>query len=108
MNNETTATANHPNFSLSEDFENIDIMTCRSIQRFCGAHHTPGLHTLVANLVVVQIDARDALVDFKCLGQGLEAGTDQGWHVVQGFYRQNLITEIPRTIHIQLRDIESL
>jgi hypothetical protein len=40
MNNETTATANHPNFSLSEDFENIDIMTCRSIQRLCGAHPT--------------------------------------------------------------------
>ena len=108
MNDETTAPANHPNFSLSEDVENIDIMTCRSIQRFCGAHHTPGLGALVANLVFIQIDVRDALVDFKCLGQGLEAATDQGWRLVRWFYGQNLISEIPRTIDIQLRHVESL
>ena len=51
-------------------------MTCRSIQRFCGAHHTPGLGALVANLVVVQIDVRDRPVYLQCLGQGLEAATD--------------------------------
>ena len=58
-----------------------DIMTCRSIQRFCGAHHTPGLGALVTNLVVPQNDVRDGLVDFKSLGQGLEAATGQGWRL---------------------------
>ena len=59
-----------------------DINTCRSIQRvFCEAHHTPGLGTLGANLVVLQIDVRDGLVDLQCLGQGLEAATDQGWRL---------------------------
>ena len=53
-----------------------DSMTCRSTQRFCVAHHTPGLGALVANLVRSQIDVRDGLVDFKCLGKGLEAATD--------------------------------
>ena len=50
-----------------------DIMTCRSIQRFCGAHHTPGLGALRTNAIACHIDVSDALVDFKCLGQGLEA-----------------------------------
>ena len=45
---------------------------------FCGARHTPGLGALGTNLVPSQIDVRDGLVDFKCLGQGLEAATDQG------------------------------
>jgi len=58
---------------------------------------TQGLGTLGANVVVIQNEVRDALVDFKCLGQGLEAATDQGWHLVRGLYRQNLITEILRT-----------
>ena len=69
---------------------------------------TPGLGPLVANLVACQFEVRDGRIDLQRLGQGLEAATDQGWHLVRGFYRQNLITEIPRTIHIQLRDIESL
>ena len=43
--------------------------------------HTPGLGPLVANLVFIQIDLRNALVDFKCLGQGLEAATGQGWRL---------------------------
>ena len=52
-------------------------MTCRSIQQvFCGAHHTPGLCALVTNLVAFQIDVCDGLVDFNCLGKGLEAATD--------------------------------
>ena len=51
--------------------------------------HTPGLGALAANLVVVQTDARDALVDFKCLGQGLETETDQGWRLHPGLYRSN-------------------
>ena len=32
---------------------------------------TPALGALVANLVAYQINVRDELVDFKCLGQGL-------------------------------------
>ena len=71
-----------------------DIMTCRSIQRFCGAHHTPGLGALRTNAIACHIDVSDALVDFKCLGQGLEAATDQGWRLVRGPFRQNLITEM--------------
>ena len=51
---------------------------------FCGARHTPGLGALGTNLVPSQIDVRDGLVDFKCLSQGLEAATDQGWHLVRG------------------------
>ena len=52
-------------------------MTYRSIERlFCGAHPTPGLGALSANLVELQIDARDGLVNFQRLGQCLEAGTD--------------------------------
>ena len=83
-------------------------MTCPSIQQFCETHRTPGLGALSANLVVIQLDICDGRVCLQRLGQGLEAATDQGWHVVQGFYRQNLITEIPRTIDIQVRHIESL
>ena len=55
-------------------------MRCRSIQQFCGAHHTPGLDALVTNLVPWQSDVRDGPVYLQCLGQGLEAATDQGWH----------------------------
>ena len=62
-------------------FQKHDIITCRSIQRFCGAHHTPGLGALVANIVVLQIDVGDGRVFLQCLGQGLEAATDQGWRL---------------------------
>jgi hypothetical protein len=82
MNDETTAP---PNFKL------VTVTGCpghdifhQIAAAFSGAHHTPGLGALVANLVVRQIDVRDGLVDFKCLGQGLEAATDQGWHFVRG------------------------
>ena len=83
-------------------------MTCRSIQRFCGAHHTPGLGTLGANLVVFQIDVRDGPVYLQCLGQGLEAATDQGWRLVRGPFGQNLISEMLKQKDIQLRHVESL
>ena len=83
-------------------------MTCRSIQPFCEAHRAPGLGALGTYLLVIQIDICDGRVYLQRLGQGLEAATDQGWHVVQGFYHQNLITEILRTIDIQLRHVESL
>ena len=55
-------------------------MTCRSIQRvFCGAHPTPGLDTLVANVVQSQINGRDGRIYLQSLGQRLEAATDQGF-----------------------------
>ena len=78
-------------------------MTCRSIQRFCGAHHTPGLGALVANLVLVQSDARDGRVYLQCLGQGLEAATDPGWRLVWGPFGHNLISEMLKRKDIQLR-----
>ena len=74
-------------------------MTCCSIQRFCGAHHTPGLGALVANLVLVQSDVRDGRVYLQCLGQGLEAATDQGWRLVRGPFGQNLISEMLKKGH---------
>ena len=69
-------------------------MTCRSIQRFCGAHHTPGLGALVADLVVCQINLRDGRVYLQCLCQALEAATDQGWRLVRGPFGQNLISDM--------------
>ena len=51
--------------------------------------HTPGLCPLGTNEIPSQIDVRDALVDFKCLGQGLETETDQGWRLHPGLYRSN-------------------
>ena len=55
-------------------------MTCRSIQRvFSGAFPTPGLGALSANQVAYQIYAHDGCIELQCLGQGLEAATDQGW-----------------------------
>ena len=56
-------------------------MTSVHVAAFNGAHHTPGLGTLGANLVAHQINARDGLVDLEPLGQGLEASTDQGWRL---------------------------
>ena len=47
--------------------------------------HTPGLGALVANVVVFPVDVHDGRVYLQCLGQGLEAATDQGWRL--GFTR---------------------
>ena len=58
-------------------------MTYRSIQRvFCGAHPTPGLGTLGANVVPSQINGCDGFDDLQCFGQRLEAATDQGWCLI--------------------------
>ena len=70
--------------------------------------HTPGLDPLVANLVISQIDARDGRIYLQCLGQGLEAATDQGWRLVRGPFGQNLIFEMLKQKDIQLRHVESL
>ena len=92
MNDETTAP---PNFKL------VTVTGCpghdifhQIAAAFCGARHTPGLGALGTNLVPSQIDVRDGLVDFKCLGQGLEAATGQGWCLVRGPFGQNPISEI--------------
>ena len=71
-----------------------------------SAKPTPhaGLGTLGANLVVTQIDVRDGLVFLERLGQGLEAATDQGWHLGL-LYRQILITQILRINDIELRHV---
>ena len=92
MNDETPAPPNHPNLSLSQDAGKVwesDIMTCRSIQRFSGAHQTPGLGALGTNLVPSQIDVRDGRVCLQRLGQGLETETGQGWRLHPGLYRSN-------------------
>ena len=72
-------------------------MTCRSIQRFCGAHHTPGLGALVANPVVFEIDVLDGRVCLQRLGQVLEAATDQGFQS-KGSVNRNLAIafKVPR------------
>ena len=92
MNDETTAP---PNFKL------VTVTGCpghdifhQIAAAFCGARHTPGLGALGTNLVLSQIDVRDGLVDFKCLGQGLEAATGQGWCLVRGPFGQNPISEM--------------
>ena len=51
-------------------------MTYGSIRPvFCAAHPTPGLGTLSANVVIVQVNGRDRCIDLERLGQGLEAAT---------------------------------
>ena len=47
-------------------------------------------------------------VYLQCLGQGLEAATDQGWRLVRGPFGQNLISEMLKQKDIQLRHVESL
>ena len=74
------------NYSTSKETELLsvkecqghDMHTCRCIQR---RHRTPGLGTLGTNVVVYPVDVHDGLVDLQCLGQGLEAATDQGWRL---------------------------
>ena len=39
---------------------------------FSGAHHTPGLGALVANVVASQMDVRDGRLYLQRLGQGLD------------------------------------
>ena len=90
MNDETPAPPNHPNLSLSQDAGKVwesDIMTCRSIQRFCGAH--PAHQAFGTNFVVNQTNARDGRVCLQRLGQGLETETYQGWRLHPGLYRSN-------------------
>ena len=89
-------------YSTSKPSKILTVTGCRESDIMTCPPHTTGLGALVADLVVPQIDVRDGRICLQRLAQGLEAATDQGWHLVR-FYRQNLITEIPRTINIQLR-----
>ena len=98
-----------------QHLQTIQTSHCKRMSKTWRLHDMPlhstettGLGALSANLARMQIDVSDGLVDFKCLGQGLEAATDQGWRLVRGPFGQNLISEIPRTIDIQLRHVESL
>ena len=50
-----------------------------------------GLGALGANLVIIQIDARDGLVFLQHLCQGLEAATDQGLRLVPELYRSKAV-----------------
>ena len=93
MNDKTPAPPNHPNLSLSQDAGKVwesDIMTCRSIQRFCGAHPT---HQALAPSAPIWLFLksmfRDGRVCLQRLGQGLETETDQGWRLHPGLYRSN-------------------
>ena len=78
MNHETTGPPNHPSLSLSQDVENI---TSWHAAAFSRAHHTPGLGALIDNPVESQIDVRHGCIYLQRLGQGLEAATDQCWHL---------------------------
>ena len=78
MNDETTAPPKRQNFFLSK---NVEDMTWIHVAAFNGDNRTPGLGTLGTNVVVFPVDVHDGLVDLQCLGQGLEAATDQGWRL---------------------------
>ena len=78
MNDETTAPPKRQNFFLSK---NVEDMTWIHAAAFNGDNRTPGLGTLGTNVVVFPVDVHDGLVDLQCLGQGLEAATDQGWRL---------------------------
>jgi hypothetical protein len=56
---------------------------------FSSAHNTPGLGALGANLFAAQNDFCDGRVYLQCLGQGLEAATDQGFQS-KGSVNRNL------------------
>ena len=90
---------NSINLSLSEDVENMTSWHAAAFSDSAEPHHTPGLGALVANLVLVQSDVRDGRVYLQCLGQGLEAATDQGWRLVRGPFGQNLISEMLKKGH---------
>ena len=70
MNDETTAPPNHPNLSLSQDAGKVwesDIMTCRSIQRFCGAHPTHHLAIMILKKQTGSMDSFHASCEgLKC------------------------------------------
>ena len=101
MNDETTGSPNHPNLSLSQDAGkvwNSDIMTCRSIQRFCGAHPT---HQALAPSAPILFSANlmsvtDAFV-FSASAKAWKQRQIKAGVFIQGSTVQIVITEIRRT-----------
>ena len=101
MNDETPAPPNHPNLSLSQDAGKVwesDIMTCRSIQRFCGAHPT---HQALAPSAPILLSANsmsvtDAFV-FSASAKAWKQRQIKAGVFIQGSTVQIVITEIRRT-----------
>ena len=101
MNDETPAPPNHPNLSLSQDAGKVwesDIMTCRSIQRFCGAHPT---HQALAPSAPILFSrksmfATDAFV-FSASAKAWKRRQIKAGVLIQGSTVQIVITEIRRT-----------
>ena len=115
MNDETPAPPNHPNLSLSQDAGKVwesDIMTCSSIQRFCGAHPT---HQALAPSAPISLSRKsmfltDAFV-FSASAKAWKQRQIKAGVFIQGSTVQIVITEIRRTHdiwpwHLNLSDTE--
>ena len=101
MNDETPAPPNHPNLSLSQDAGKVwesDIMTCRSIQRFCGAHPT---HQALAPSAPIWLSHKKMFVThLLILSASVKAWRQRQIKAgvfIQGSTVQIVITEIRRT-----------
>ena len=104
MNDETPAPPNHPNhpnLSLSQDAGKVwesDIMTCRSIQRFCGAHPT---HQALAPSAPMSLKNKPMLVTdefvFSASAKAWKRRQIKAGVFIQGSTVQIVITEIRRT-----------
>ena len=102
MNDETPAPPSHPNWSLSQDAGKVwesDIMTCRSIQRFCGADPT---HQALAPSAPISLPAKSMFVT----GEFVFSASAKAWKqrqikvgvFIQGSTVQIVITEIRRNM----------
>ena len=104
MNDETPAPPNHPNhpnLSLSQDAGKVwesDIMTCRSIQPFCGAHPT---HQAFAPSVPISFPDKSMFVTeefvFSASAKAWKQRQIKAGVFIQGSTVQIVITEIRRT-----------
>ena len=101
MNDETTGSPNHPNLSLSQDAGKVwksDIMTCRSIQRFCGAHPA---HQALAPSAPMSLENKPMLVTdefvFSASAKAWKQRQIKAGVFIQGSTVQIVITEIRRT-----------
>ena len=101
MNDKTPAPPNHPNLSLSKDAGKVwesDIMTCRSIQRFCGAHPT---HQALAPSAPISLNRKSMFVTdefiFRASAKAWKQRQIKAGVFIQGSTVQIVITEIRRT-----------
>ena len=104
MNDETPAPPNHPNhpnLSLSQDAGKVwesDIMTCRSIQRSCGAH--PTHQALAPSSPIRFLDKSMSVTDefvFSASAKAWQQRQIKAGVFIQGSTVQIVITEIRRT-----------